>query len=186
MLQSTPPIEWANLRACLCRFICSRTPNGEDAEDILQEVLLRVHLHLDTVQDMHKLESWIYQIARNSIADYYRSSHPLEPLSEDLKEEIEEVENDASESLYTALNELVHSLPEIYRDALLLTDYDGLSQVELARRLNLSPSGAKSRVQRARQMVKDNLLACCHFEFDRRGKVLDYYSRCCICCTTPQ
>jgi RNA polymerase sigma-70 factor, ECF subfamily len=181
MLLSSAPIQWADLRKRLCLFICSRTPNGDDAEDILQEVLLRVHTHLDTVQDMHKVESWIYQIARNSIIDYYRSSRISEELPEDLAVAQEEVEESAAESLAPALHELVDSLPEIYRQALKLTDYQGVSQADLARKLGVSQSTIKSRVQRARQMVKDNLMTCCHFEFDRRGKVLDFYENCCAC-----
>jgi len=53
--------------------------------------------------------------------------------------------------------------------------------VELAARLGISISGAKSRVQRARQKVKDMLLTCCHYEFDRRGAILEYRQRCCCC-----
>ena len=69
-----------------------------------------------------------------------------------------------------------------YSEALLLTDYEGLSQRELATRLGLSFSSAKSRVQRAREMLRQLLLDCCHFEFDRLGRVVDYQPRC-DCCT---
>jgi RNA polymerase sigma-70 factor (ECF subfamily) len=81
------------------------------------------------------------------------------------------------------MRETVDSLPPLYREALWLTEYQGLSQVEMATRLGISVSGAKSRVQRARQKVKDLLLECCHFEFDRRGKILEYRERCCACDT---
>lgn len=181
MTSLSEPIQWADLRKRLCLFICSRTPNGDDAEDILQEVLLRVHTHLDTVQDMHKLESWIYQIARNSVIDYYRARRVVEELPEDLPAEEDEIAESAAESLAPALRELVEALPEIYRDALMLTDYQGVTQADLARQLGVSQSTVKSRVQRGRQMVRDNLMNCCHFEFDRRGKVLDYYKNCCCC-----
>jgi len=178
------PIQWADLRKRLCLFICNRTPNGDDAEDILQEVLLRVHTHLDTVQDIHKLESWVYQIARNSVIDYYRARRVVEELPEDLPVEEDEIAESAAESLAPALREIVESLPEICRDALMLTDYQGIPQANLARQLGVSQSTVKSRVQRGRQMVRDNLMNCCHFEFDRRGKVLDYYKNCCCCCTS--
>jgi hypothetical protein len=39
----------------------------------------------------------------------------------------------------------------------------------------------KSRVQRARGMVREVMLACCHFEFDTRGIVMEYYEPCCVC-----
>jgi RNA polymerase sigma-70 factor (ECF subfamily) len=68
-------------------------------------------------------------------------------------------------------------LPEPYSQALILTEYEGLSQKEMAERLGISFSGAKSRVQRARRKLRDLLLQCCHFELDRRA-FLDYYPYC--------
>jgi RNA polymerase sigma-70 factor (ECF subfamily) len=71
------------------------------------------------------------------------------------------------------------------RQALILTEYHGLTQKELAERLGLSVSGAKSRVQRARERLKQQLLDCCHFELDRRGHILDYQPRCHCCVEDP-
>ncbi|HLZ55439.1 MAG TPA: sigma factor-like helix-turn-helix DNA-binding protein, partial [Ktedonosporobacter sp.] len=71
--------------------------------------------------------------------------------------------------------------PDQDRQALVLTEYQGLTQKELGERLGLSFSGAKSRVQRAREKLKQELLACCHFELDRRGHILDYQPRCDCC-----
>jgi RNA polymerase sigma-70 factor, ECF subfamily len=172
---------WNQLHVRLCRFICSRIQNGDDAEDILQEVFIRMHANLETIREMDRLESWLYQVARHSIIDYYRSRKPLVDLEEDYPVEDEHPEPDAAEELAPALREAVESLPEPYREALLLTEYQGLSQKELADRLGISFSGAKSRVQRARAKVRDMLLTCCHFEFDARGIVIDYCSRCCCC-----
>jgi transcriptional regulator with XRE-family HTH domain len=74
-------------------------------------------------------------------------------------------------------------LPWPYQQALLLTEYEGLTQKELAQRLGLSFSGAKSRVQRARDQLRELLLECCHFEFDRRGTIIAYYPNCERCAT---
>jgi RNA polymerase sigma-70 factor (ECF subfamily) len=78
---------------------------------------------------------------------------------------------------------MIDSLPSHYREALLLTEYEGLSQKDLADRLGISISGAKSRVQRARAMLRDLLMECCHFEFDRYGTVIDYHPIACCCCS---
>jgi RNA polymerase sigma-70 factor, ECF subfamily len=167
----------------LCLFICSRMGYEADAEDILQDVFLRIHTHLDTIRDMDKLESWIYQVARNSINDYYRSRRSLVELQE-LPVEDEHKEENQDEDLAPYIRSLVETLPEPYRQALILTEYEGLSQKELAQRLGISFSGAKSRVQRARQKIKDLMLQCCHYEFDMRGSILDYHEKCC-CCEEP-
>lgn len=82
---------------------------------------------------------------------------------------------------------MMEELPEKYREALHLTEIQGLTQKELAERLNISLSGAKSRVQRAREKLKGVLLECCHVEVDRRGKVMDWESKepDCRYCTVP-
>jgi RNA polymerase sigma-70 factor, ECF subfamily len=176
---------WNQFHDSLYRFIVSRLPDPDDADDILQEVFLRIHTRLETVRDMDKLESWIYQIARNSITDYYRSRRKLVELAADLPVEDEHHEEDASESLAPSIQEIVQALPDPYREALILTEYQGLSQKELADRLGISLSGAKSRVQRARQKIKDVLLACCHFEFDVRGTLYEVRQHCCCCDGEP-
>jgi RNA polymerase sigma-70 factor, ECF subfamily len=76
---------------------------------------------------------------------------------------------------------MVLALPDQDRQALILTEYQGLTQKEFGERQGLSFSGAKSRVQRAREKLKQELLACCHFELDRRGHILDYQPRCDCC-----
>ncbi len=184
---SQPDFElvWNRLHTRLCRFICSRIANGEDAEDILQEVFIRMHANLGTIRELDKLESWLYQVARNSIIDYYRSPKRLVTLG-DFPVEDEHAEEDTAQMLAPALREAVESLPEPYREALILTDYQGLSQKQLAERLGISFSGAKSRVQRARAQVRDMLLTCCHFEFDARGIVVNFYERCCCCCAASK
>jgi RNA polymerase sigma-70 factor (ECF subfamily) len=155
---------------------------------------------LDTVRYIDRLESWIYQIARNCIMDYYRSRRRIVPLGELGDEEgyseaaapamdlsardlvaPDAFDEDISQNLARDIHEIVQALPEPYREALILTEYQGLTQKEMAERLGISLSGAKSRVQRARQKVKDALMTCCHFEFDARGLVYDYCQRCCCC-----
>jgi RNA polymerase sigma-70 factor (ECF subfamily) len=68
---------------------------------------------------------------------------------------------------------MIRTLPEPYRDALVLTEFEGLTQKEMAARLGISLSGAKSRVQRGREQLKRMLLARCEFEFDRLGRIID-------------
>lgn len=171
---------WNDLHVRLCRFIWSKIPNQEDAEDILQNVFLRIHTNLATVRDRQKLESWVYQIARNSIIDYYRRRREPAEL-EDYPILDEYPEEDVPESLAPYIREVIDTLPDEYRLALVQTEIEGISQKEYAARNGLSISGAKSRVQRARQKVKDIMLTCCHFEFDVRGLVYEYYERCCCC-----
>ncbi len=97
----------------------------------------------------------------------------------DLPDELPD--DDIVSELLPCIRAMVLALPDQDRQALILTEYQGLTQKELGERLGLSLSGAKSRVQRAREKLKQQLLACCHFEVDRRGHILDYQP-CCTCC----
>ena len=77
------------------------------------------------------------------------------------------------EELKAAFRRMIYSLPKPYRDALVLTEFEGLTQKEMAKRLGISLSGAKSRVQRGREQLKQMLLERCEFEFDRLGRIID-------------
>jgi RNA polymerase sigma-70 factor (ECF subfamily) len=188
MKQLPRPLQTENLetiweRFC-CRlqvFICGRVSDEAEAEDILQEVFLRIHQHLCCLPDSSKMDSWVYQIARNLIVDYYRRRKELAEIPENIPAEADVPEDDLEAELALSLKEMIAELPDSYRQALILTEYQGLSQKELAEKLGISLSGAKSRVQRAREKLRDMFLACCHFEMDRRGRIMDYYQRCCCC-----
>jgi len=176
---------WETFHVPLLLFIRKRVADSETAEDLLQEVFLKIHQRIETLSDVKKLESWMYQITRNSIVDYYRRNKPTTTLEEpevlQLPEELPD--DDIVSELFPSIRAMMNSLPELDRQALILTEYRGLTQKELGERLGLSFSGAKSRVQRAREKLKQMLLACCHFELDRQGHIINYQSRC-QCCSS--
>jgi len=177
---------WNQFSDRLHSFIRSRVSDEQAAEDILQEVFLRIHAKMGAVRDIGKLESWIYQITRNAIIDYYRTQRPTDELPETLGSWEDAHEDDLVTRLAADVREMAEALPDPYREAFVLTAYEGLSQKALAERLGISYSGAKSRVQRARLQVRDMLMTCCHFEFDRRGMIIDYHEPHCCCCALAQ
>jgi RNA polymerase sigma-70 factor (ECF subfamily) len=129
------------------------------------------------------MERWIYRVTRNLIIDHYRGRRPQEELGEDLAAPYgsAELEDDPRARLAFSLRETVDLLPEPYREAIMLTDYEGLGQAELAERAGISLAAAKSRVLRGREKLKALLLECCHFELDRLGGIIDYEGRCSAC-----
>ena len=171
----TPTVEniWIEFAEKLSQFIRSRVSDPATAEDIRQDVFLKVQTKLGQLEDPSKLQSWLYLIARNAIIDHYRTKKPTAEIPDSLPAE-ENPNNDPDvEGLKGAFRRMVYTLPEAYRDAIVLTEFEGISQKELALRLGISVSGAKSRVQRGRALLKRMLLECCQFEFDRRGSVID-------------
>lgn len=166
--------------AKLRSFILGKVSDPNLTHDILQDVYLKIHSHIDSVKDSEKLESWIYQITRHTIVDYFRRARPEEELAESLPA-LPQEEPDAIADLAASVQDMLNCLPEKYKQALTLTEIQGLTQAEMADQLGLSVSGAKSRVQRARAKLKDAFLDCCHFEFDRFNRVIHYESHCSHC-----
>lgn len=172
---------WREFSDRLRGFIGRRVSSPADADDLLSDVFVKVHTRIDTLEDEARLAPWLYQITRNTLTDHYRRRPVAGAGLEGVEAAVAADDYDAAALISASLRDLVDRLPAKYRDALVLTEFEGLSQAEMAAALGLSVSGAKSRVQRARAMLRDQLLACCHFEFDQRGHVIDYEPRprCC-------
>jgi RNA polymerase sigma-70 factor, ECF subfamily len=175
---------WEVFHSQIKQFALKYTHNEDIADDILQEVFIKIHTHIETLKDEKKLQTWLYQIARHTIYDHYRQQKHIVALPDTFDVPEEQEQEDIEQTLLPSITAMVDRLPEPYREAIILTEYEGRTQKELAEYLGISLSGAKSRVQRAREKLKIMLLECCYFELDRRGKVIDYHSRsepCLIC-----
>lgn len=164
---------WSQLSDDLRRFIRRRVADDHAADDLLQETFLRIHRSVGTLADENRLAGWVYQIARNVIHDHYRKkSDNVSLVDVDPAEE-----QDATSCLRARasewLDELIRQIPDPYREAVQLSEIEGLTQVDVAQRLGLSQSGAKSRVQRGRAMLREVLDQCCSFDFDQRGNLMD-------------
>jgi RNA polymerase sigma-70 factor (ECF subfamily) len=167
---------WAHLSSDLRRFIRRRVSDDHVADDLLQETFLRIHRSIETLQEVDRLAAWVYRIARNVIHDHHRKATNAAVALADADPAHEAEDHLRQLRCQSAgwLDEMIRSLPERYREAVQLAEIEGLSQREVADRLGLSLSGAKSRIQRGRAMLKDVLEQCCHFKFDVRGNMMDY------------
>jgi len=183
MIPSTSDI-WERFSKELHRFIARRVENPLDADDLLQDTFIKIHTRIDTLQDEERLAAWIYSIARNTINDYYRSRRAQFELSDDLVAGDEADDDNPEIELAKGLKAMIDDLPDKYRRPLELYELKGMKQSEIALLMGLSLSGAKSRLQRGREQLRQNLLDCCHFEFDRRGRIIDYLPKqqCCTRC----
>jgi len=166
---------WAGLASRLRSFVRSRVHNHAEADDILQDVFVKIHQKLPSVRASERLEAWVWRIVRNAIADHFRKWRPNDRLPQDI-DLASEAPADLPD-LRPCVRQFVNELQPAYREALLLTEWEGLTQDQMAKRLGLSSSGAKSRVQRARGKLKTLLLNCCQFELDRRGNILEMTPR---------
>ena len=171
---------WKEYHHKLFGFIRKRVDDKFIAEDILQDVFMKILNKIDTLREDSKIQNWLYQLTRNAIIDYYRSHKIKENVTDSIMEEDENDES-AAEEMKSCIMPVINGLDEKYREAVLLTDMEGLSQKELATKLNLSYTGAKSRVQRGRAAMKDTFSKYCTFKYDSCGNVMGYDSSCNKC-----
>ena len=169
---------WTDLAGRVRAFVGRRVGDGHAADDITQDVLLKVRTQMDTLPAEDRLPAWMFAVARNAIVDHYRAravrDHADVAEVDVIADSPDEDDEAAARELAPCLLRMVEQLPDPYREAMKLADFEGLSQQELADRAGISLSGAKSRVQRARQQLREMILDCCHVERDVRGNVIDY------------
>jgi RNA polymerase sigma-70 factor (ECF subfamily) len=168
---------WTELGARLRAFVGSRVGDGHAADDIVQDVLLKVQTQLGALPPEEKLPAWVFAVARNAVVDYYRARavrDHADIAGVDFAAGEDGAGRDAIAALAPCLARMADKLPEPYREAMKLVDFEGLSQQELAGRMDLSASGAKSRVQRARRQLREMIEDCCRIERDGRGNLVDF------------
>jgi RNA polymerase sigma-70 factor, ECF subfamily len=171
----------AAVRARLHAFLARRVESPEVADDLTQEVLLRLLQHQDGSVD--NPTAWLYRVARNVLIDYYRSrgsqrrfaSGDLAAAATVLAEEpFTDDPQAVQRELAGCLRSLVDQLAEPYRSAVTAVDLDGHTQTEVAQALGLSVSGMKSRVQRGRRQLRQLLTECCRVHTSPTGGISDY------------
>ena len=191
-----PSLPWRELRTELHRFVAARVPR-EDADDVVQDALVRIHRGVAAVRDQQRLSAWIYQVARSAIADHLRRRRPVVALALDGEVEVPSTNPgaaidpalDSGESrassghgaadddaafaaLACCVRPFVAMLSPRYREAIAMVELDGCSQVAAAARLGVALSTLKSRVQRGRAQLRELLEACCAIELDPRRHVV--------------
>ena len=182
---------WQLMHDGLHAFITKRVNDQGHTDDILQEVFVRVHRQIDSVNDPERLVSWVYQITRNAIIDHYRNPgrqreiqtglsadfEVLDGVSKNLEAAHRDEGKESSSELAGCLRPMIERLSQDYRDAITLVELDGMTQQAAANQMGISLSAMKSRVQRGRTQLKEILEDCCSIELDRRRAVIDYEAR---------
>lgn len=176
---SEPAVPWRDVAARLQPFIARRVP-APDVDDVLQDVLLRIHRGLGSIRDDDRMTSWMFQIARAAIADRARDRvrHPLaatetqnEPVADD------DTENFAAQTLAPCLTMFVARLESPYREAITLVELEGATLRVAAEMAGITVSGMKSRVHRGRAQLRCMLELCCEIAVDVRGGVTAFDPR---------
>lgn len=166
---------WDRHEVELRGWLMARLGNPHDAEDMLQDLFLKALRQDRKFCEIENARAWLFEVARNAVADRMRLKKDQVELPEDLAAEHDEIA--AVESLAACLPRALSELSEEDRDAITRCDLEGMTQEDYARLKGLSLPGAKSRVQRARRRLREHLTEACQVKFDAAGKV---------CCFVPR
>ncbi|RSC95926.1 sigma-70 family RNA polymerase sigma factor [Tenacibaculum singaporense] len=160
---------WKKYADDVKHFILSRVKDTTVTDDLLQETFIKVHTKLHTLNDITKLKSWIFTIARNTMMDYFKNTNQTVELKNF------EVQTDIKEHEHTekdCLRGILQSLPKKYRNPLFLSDIKGLKQQEVADTLQQNLPTTKSQIQRARKLIAQGFIDCCGFSLNEEGKLV--------------
>lgn len=169
---------WNDFRSELLYFIKTKVKDEYAAEDILQEVFIKVYKSIDQLEDPTKLKPWLYKTTNNTIIDFYRRKQNTLELDE--VEDVPSIEDNTenmNEEIAGCIKSMLYKLPDKYKEPLKLYEFKGMKHKEISEKLNISLSGSKTRIQRARNKLKEILMECCEFEFDTYGNIIEYKKR---------
>ena len=174
---------WITTEGKLRNYLLSKLTDHSQVDDLLQNVFLKVRANIHQLKKVEKADAWVFQLTRNSLMDHFRKEKKRQQQVSDFNwPTSEQITDDKTQNLALWIPEAIQLLPEKYREAIYLTEIKGMSQKELAEHLNISYSGAKSRVQRGRLLLKEIILACCDVAADKYGNIIEYKSRACEEC----
>lgn len=154
----------------------ARLVGDTEAEDLTQEVLIKVNEALPEFQGKSQLSTWIYRIATNAALDKLRSPSYKQAVgncSASVETEVQDRNPATGEKtpwvepqifrkeMSECVQSYIQKLPENYRVALVLSEFEGLKDSEIAETLGISPGTVKIRLHRAREKLKEDILAHC-------------------------
>ena len=168
---------WLEYQHALRRFLKKKVANSADVEDLMQEIFIKTHKNLHLLNDISKLKSWLFQIANNTIIDFYRARRKQHEIPESLI--TSDNEESVQQDLIDCLTPFIQHLPEPQRALLIAVDLENAQQKVLAEHMGIHYSTLKSRVQTSRKALRELFDECCHFEFDTFGRAIDYQRKSC-------
>jgi len=164
---------WLEYRETLKRFLHAKISNEADVEDLLQDILIKTYNNLSAVKKQSSVKSWLFQIANNTIIDFYRKQARNQDLEIEDKWSLEESQ-DIKIELSNCITPFIKALPDEHAKLLTAIEVNNQSQKEYAEQIGISYSTLKSRVQKSRRLLKGVFDDCCHFQIDKAGNVYDY------------
>lgn len=166
---------WSAHEAELHNWAHRRLRNAAEADDLMQDLFLKALRQGERFCSVHNARAWLFEVARNTLADRLRVSRETVELPEDLPAPLEDT--DTVDSLTACLPRVLSELSDEDREAITQCDLRGVPQADFATARGLSLSAAKSRLQRARLRLKARMTQVCRVRLDDAGRVADFVPR---------
>lgn len=162
---------WSKHKEPLANFITSKVPHPDIVDDLMQDISLKLWDNIERGTTIRNYEKWIFQVARNTIADYYRKRSKQSPQNQvTLNAEIPYTNCVCDLSGFV----IERYLPKEYSTPLYLSDIEKVPQKKIAETLNLSVTATKSRIQRGRKKLRKLILDCVDLSYNDRGQITEY------------
>jgi len=160
---------WLEYKNGLKYYIFKKVKNEEIANDLSHEVLMKVYNSCCSSVNIKNVRSWMFQIAHNTTIDYLKKQNKF---TDNVPENYDNDDYDVYQEANEIVKPLMQLLPEKYAIPLQLSDIEELKQKEVAQKLNLSLTATKSRIQRARNLLKEKIIECGNLEKDEKGNLI--------------
>ena len=164
----------------LLRYVRSKVRLKEDAEDILQNVFVKISSSVNKLTEDVRIKNWLFTVTRNTIIDYYRANANKKKVA--IEDEVEQQlldadDPDPTKGLDQCMNSMIGLLPEEYRSIIIDSEIKGIKQKDLAEKYGIAYPSMRSRIQRGRERLKQLFYNCCHIETDKRGNIIEAKGR---------
>lgn len=158
---------WSDFNDELYFFILKKVKNKDVTNDIFQNTFLKIHNNLSKLKDEDKVKAWVFQIARNEIANHFKNESVFtEEINTNKEIPIQKYQQ------VCCFDKFITDLPEIYRQVIEMIYINGKKQKEVAEELAISLENVKARIKRAKDILKTKFNECCKYEFDKNGNLI--------------
>ena len=148
-------------------FILKKVKDKEVANDILQNSFLKIHKNLARLKDTQKVRAWVFQIARNELANYFdEEAKYVSPQGPDNQTQETYIDN------CCCFDRFMDQLPESYKEVIQLVYVKGNKQHQAAKTLGLSLPNVKAVIRKSKAMLKEQFMNCCNYKLNSKGKLV--------------
>lgn len=160
---------WSDYKSGLEFYILKKVKDKDIANDLSHEVLMKIYNSCCSDIEIRNVRSWMFQIAHNTTVDYLKNENRF---THEVPEDTETDETNAYKEIEKWVRPLMELLPEKYAVPLQLSDLEDLKQADVSKKLNLSLTATKSRIQRARKLLKEKIIECSNMETNSSGDLV--------------